>query len=108
MERHKTTSNPSVVADPGIKRRNKNGGNGSCTANYNRGRQASLVKKAKKAFCSQKAIQALHVGAKGQSRGKRNKCRRPRVARYAGLPLDGPAAPRGESGYPRSHCEKPP
>jgi hypothetical protein len=47
-----------------------------------------------RAFCSQKAIQAIEGGAKGQSRGKRNKCRRPRAARYAGLPLDGTAAPR--------------
>lgn len=64
-----------------------------------------------KAFCSQKAIQATEGGAKGQSRGKRNKCRRPRVARYAGLPLDGTAAPRttpaGNSVFPAQNARKP-
>ena len=64
-----------------------------------------------KAFCSQKAIQANEGGAKGQSRGKRNKCRRPRVARYAGLPLDGTAAPRatpvGNSIFPALNVRNP-
>ncbi len=34
------------------------------------------------------------VGAKGASRSKRNKCRRPSEASYAGLDLDASAAPR--------------
>ena len=46
------------------------------------------------AFCETKCSALGMNGAKGWSRGERNKCRRPSAASYAGSPLDHPAVPR--------------
>ncbi len=76
--------------------------NGGCgvvccfaTPSNARGRHSQvLIRQQTKRVLPRKTHIGNPVGAKGASRSKRNKCRRPSEASYAGLDLDAPAAPR--------------